>query len=161
MASLNDNVKLFVVRALACYDQPTEITRQVKEEFGLEVTRQQVAVYDPTRVAGKDLSKKWRVVFEAARKAFLEDVSTIPIASQSFRLRALNRMYEKVQGQGNVSLAAQLIEQAAKESGGAFTNKQKLDLSGNLSLTQNAQDMSDDELAAIATRSSAGVTGKA
>jgi hypothetical protein len=150
MATLKDEVKLFIVRALACFDAPTEVCRQVKEEFGIDVTKQQVSAYHPERRVGKDLSEKWRTIFAETRKAFLEDVSTIPIASQAFRLRALNRMYERVSGAGNTALAAQLIEQAAKESGGAFTNKQKVDLNANVTTTKNPQDMTDEELAAIA-----------
>jgi hypothetical protein len=122
----------------------------VKEEFGIEVTRQQVSAYDPNRRIAKDLSAKWRAVFDETRKKFLDDVSTIPIANQAFRLRALNRMYDRVQGQGNMALAAQLIEQAAKESGGAFTNRREMTGKDGAPLIppKSAQDMTDDELAA-------------
>lgn len=130
MATLNDNVKTFIVQALACYDTPSQVAEAVKETFGIVVSRQQVAVYDPECLAGKDLSKKWRALFEATRKAFLKDASSIPIANQTFRLRALNRMYQRVENQGNLVLAAQLLEQASKEVGGAFTNKQKMEHTG-------------------------------
>jgi hypothetical protein len=148
MATLNDDVKAFIVRALACFDAPTDVCRQVKEEFGIEVTRQQVSAYDPNRRIAKDLSAKWRAVFDETRKKFLDDVSTIPIANQAFRLRALNRMYDRVQGQGNMALAA--IEQAAKESGGAFTNRREMTGKDGAPLIppKSAQDMTDDELAA-------------
>lgn len=150
MAKLNDDVKAFIVRALACFDSPTDVCRQVKEEFGLDVTKQQVSAYHPERRVAKDLSEKWRTIFEETRKKFVEDVSTIPIANQAFRLRALNRMYERVQGQGNMALAAQLIEQAAKESGGAFTNRREMTGKDGTPLipTKSAQEMTDDELAA-------------
>ena len=150
MATHNDDVKAFIVRALACFDAPTDVCRQVKEEFGIEVTRQQVSAYDPNRRIAKDLSAKWRAVFDETRKKFLDDVSTIPIANQAFRLRALNRMYDRVQGQGNMALAAQLIEQAAKESGGAFTNRREMTGKDGAPLIppKSAQDMTDDELAA-------------
>ena len=116
----------------------------------IEVTRQQVSAYDPNRRIAKDLSAKWRAVFDETRKKFLDDVSTIPIANQAFRLRALNRMYDRVQGQGNMALAAQLIEQAAKESGGAFTNRREMTGKDGAPLIppKSAQDMTDDELAA-------------
>lgn len=48
MATLNDSVKQFIVQALACYDTPQQVSDTVKEEFGQEVPRQQVALYDPT-----------------------------------------------------------------------------------------------------------------
>lgn len=150
MAALNDDVKAFVVQALACFDTPTQVSTAVKEEFGLDVSRMQVSTYDPTKHMGRSLSKKWREVFSATRKAFLEDQATIPIANQNFRLRALDRLYQNAAARGNAPLAAQLIEQAAKEAGGQFTNRQRVDLNGNLSLQRNAQEMTDDELAAIA-----------
>lgn len=59
-------------------------------------------------------------------KGKMADVSTIPIAQQAYRLRVLQRSLVKVEGQGNVSMVAQLLEQAAKESGGAFTNRREL-----------------------------------
>jgi hypothetical protein len=130
MAALKEEHKLLIVQALACFDTPTQVAESVKEEFGIELTRQQVARYDPTKVAGGDLSKKLRAVFEETRKAFLESTASIPIAQQSFRLRALQRLYEKALKSGNVVLAAQYLEQAAKESGGLFTNKQRLEHAG-------------------------------
>lgn len=150
MAALKDDVKLFIVRALACFDSPTEVCRQVKEEFGIDVTKQQVSLYHPERRVAKDLSEKWRTIFAETRKTFLEDVSTIPIASQAFRLRALNRMYERVSATANTALAAQLIEQAAKESGGSFTNRREMTGKNGAPLipTKSAQEMTDDELAA-------------
>lgn len=150
MAALKDDVKAFIVRALACFDSPTDVCRQVKEEFGIEVSKQQVSLYHPERRVAKDLSEKWRTIFTETRKKFLDDVSTIPIANQAFRLRSLNRMYERVSGTGNIALAAQLIEQAAKESGGSFTNRREMTGKDGAPLipTKSAQEMTDDELAA-------------
>jgi hypothetical protein len=126
MATLNDDVKRFIVQAIACYDTPQQIVEVVKEEFGIVVSRPQVQTYDPEKAQGKALSKKWRDLFAETRKKFLDDASSIPIANQTFRLRALNRMYARAERQGNVVVAAQIIEQAAKEVGGAFTNRREL-----------------------------------
>lgn len=130
MAALNDAQKLFIVQALACHDTPKQVVEAVKQEFGIDVTPQQLQAYNPETVAGKRMSKKLKDIFEATRQRFLADISTIPIANQAFRLRALNRLYERAAGAGNSPLAAQLIEQAAKEAGGAFTNKHKLEHTG-------------------------------
>lgn len=35
MATLADDVKAFVVRALACFETATEVAKAVNEEFGL------------------------------------------------------------------------------------------------------------------------------
>lgn len=126
MATLKDDVKAFIVQALACFDTPQQVAEQVKQEFGLDITRMQASSYDPTKAMGRNLGAKWTAVFEATREKFLADTSSIPIASQTYRLRTLDRMLQRVEKQGNVVVAAQLIEQAAKEIGGAFTNKREL-----------------------------------
>ena len=126
MAALTDEVKRFAVQALACYDTPSQVQKSIKEEFGLEVTRQQLQAYDPKTVAGERMSKKLKDLFAATRTAFLDDVSTIPIAQQAFRLRSLQRLHERAVQQGNAVVAAQLLEQASKEIGGAFTNRREL-----------------------------------
>ena len=123
-------METFIVQALACFDTPNQVSIAVKEEFGLDVPRSHVQAYDPSKALAKSLGKKWRELFAATRKAFIEDQATIPIAHQNFRLRALNRMYDKAASGGNIALAAQLIEQAAKEAGDAFTNKHKLEHTG-------------------------------
>ena len=125
MTTLTEDVKAFIVQALACFDTPTQVSEAVKEEFGINVTRQQVAAYDPTKKTARGLSRKWQEIFHATRKSFLKDTAAIPIANQSFRLRALQKMYEKTSSRGNFGMAAQLIEQAAKESGGMFVSRPK------------------------------------
>jgi len=129
MAILTSEVKGFIVQALACFDTPTQVANAVKQEFNIEVTRQQVAQHDPTKSTGANLAAKWRVLFEDTRKRFREDTADIPIANRAFRLRALGRMAERAESIKNLALAAQLMEQAAKETGGAYTNKQQVDLS--------------------------------
>lgn len=126
MAALPENVKTFVVQALACYDTPSQVAAAVKEEFGLDVTRQHMGRYDPTKASNKDVSPRLRDLFHATREAFLKDTATIPIAQQAYRLRVLQRSLARVETQGNVAMTAQLLEQAAKEIGGAFTNRREI-----------------------------------
>jgi hypothetical protein len=114
------------VQALACYDTPSQVAEAVKEEFGLVLDRAHVAVYDPTKASGKDLSKKWRDLFEETRKRFRKEVAEIPIADQAYRLRQLQRMLQDAMSRKNVVLASQLLEQAAKEAGGAFSNRREI-----------------------------------
>jgi hypothetical protein len=150
MATLTDDVKTYIVQALACFDTPLQVSDAVKQEFALDVPRSHVAMYQPDRKSGKNLSQKYRELFDATRKAFLEDASTIPIANQNFRLRALDRLYQNAASRGNAALAAQLIEQAAKESGGLFTNRREMTGKNGAPLIpqKSAQEMTDDELAA-------------
>lgn len=126
MAKLKDNHKHFIVQALACYDTPSEVSAALKEEMGIDVPRMQVAQYDPTKVAGAKLARKWRDLFEDTRKKFREAVAEIPIADQAFRLRALGKIYDRHMARGNVAAAAAVLEQAAKEQGGMFTNKREV-----------------------------------
>lgn len=123
MAALKDEVKRFIVQALACFDTPSQVAEAVKQEFGLEVGRQQCAAYDPTKYVGRGLSAKWRAVFEDTRARFREETAEIPIANRAYRLRALGRMAEKAENMKNMALTAQLLEQAAKEVGDVYVNR--------------------------------------
>lgn len=123
---LNNDIRSFIVQCLACFDAPLTVVKAVQEEFGVTVTRQSIEAYDPTKRAGKDLGPKWRTIFEETRAAFLEDTSKIGISHRTVRLRALQRMAEKAETQGNMVLASSLLEQAAKEMGGMFTNRREV-----------------------------------
>jgi hypothetical protein len=123
---LSDEVKTFVVQALACFDSPSTVVDAVKAEFGDVITRQAVEGYDPNKRAGASLSQKWRELFEATRKAFLEDTSAIGISHRSVRLRKLEAQIALNEKRGNSAMVAQLLEQAAKEVGGAYTNRREL-----------------------------------
>ena len=123
MAALRDEVKLYIVNALACFDAPTIVSLAVKEEFNLDVPRQQVSLYDPGTYVGRNLSKKWRTIFEDTRAKFLAKSEDIPIANKSFRLRGLARLAEKSERVGNLRMVAEIYEQAAKEMGDAYVNR--------------------------------------
>lgn len=126
MTELNDEVKTFIVQALACFDPPSVVAAAVKEEFdGLVVSRQAVHVYDPTKRAGRDLSEKLKALFEETRKAFLEEKVVIGIAHRIARIRRYDRIADRAEAMGNLQLAAEMCERAAKEMGGAFTNKRE------------------------------------
>ncbi len=124
MATLTVTIKRYIVRALACFETPSDVAKTVKEEFGLEITRMQVHKYDPTKVMGQGLAKELKALFFSTRKDFEENVEAIPIAKQSVRLQAMNKIYQA--NPKNPMLQLQVMEQAAKELGGAFTNTRKL-----------------------------------
>jgi hypothetical protein len=127
MAALKDEVKRFIVQALACFDTPTQVVQAVKETFGVEVSRQQCEQYDPTKHAGRDLGVKWKAVFEDTRKRFREETAEIPIANRAFRLRAMNRFVERAETMKNIGLAMQILEQAAKEVGDVYVSRNRKD----------------------------------
>ncbi|MEB3843523.1 DUF2280 domain-containing protein [Pseudomonas guariconensis] len=123
MAALSNEVKAFIVQALACFDTPTQVAEAVKREFNVEVSRQQVETHDPTKRCSKTLAKRWVTLFEDTRKRFREETADIPIANRAYRLRALARMAEKVEGMRNYGLALQILEQVAKEVGDVYVNR--------------------------------------
>lgn len=130
MAKLSEAEKRFIVQALACYDTPTQVVEAVKEEFGTVMDRGHVGCYDPTKVAGKELAKKWRDLFHATREGFKREAAEIPIAQRSYRLRALQRMATKAESMKNMPLALQVLEQAAKECGDMYVNRKPSDGDG-------------------------------
>lgn len=123
MAALKNEVKSFIVQALACFDTPSQVVEAVKNEYGVVVSRQQVETHDPTKSAGKGLAVKWATLFHDTRKRFREETAEIPIANRAYRLRGLGRMAEKAENMRNLALTAQLYEQAAKEVGDVYVNR--------------------------------------
>ncbi|MBN3832946.1 DUF2280 domain-containing protein [Burkholderia sp. Ac-20344] len=130
MAALPEPIKVFVTQALACFDTPSRAAKAVRDEFGVEVSPQQCERYDPTKRAGSALSKKYREIFERTRAEFLSDTSRIGVSHRAVRLRALDRAVALAEQRGNLPLMAQLLEQAAKEAGDAFTNRRRLEHTG-------------------------------
>lgn len=130
MAALKPEVRAFIIQELACFETPSKIVESVQKEFKVQVTRQQVASHDPTKAAGKGLAKKWVDLFNDLRDRFLNEISDIPIANKAYRLRVLQRMSTTAEGMKNLGMTAQLLEQAAKEVGDAYTNKHKFEHSG-------------------------------
>ncbi|EKZ6380150.1 Uncharacterized conserved protein [Klebsiella pneumoniae] len=130
MAALKPEVRAFIVQELACFDTPSQIVESVQKEFKVQVTRQQVASHDPTKAAGKGLAQKWVDLFNRTRDRFLNEISDIPIANKAYRLRVLQRMSTTAEGMKNLGMTAQLLEQAAKEVGDAYTNKLKVESTG-------------------------------
>lgn len=123
---LTEEQKSFIVQAVACFDPPSVVVKAVKEEFGVDIIPQHVEAYNPLRRAGRDCAEKWKQLFKETREAFLKDTAQIGIANRSVRLRALERMALKAEKQGNLALAKDLHEQAAKEVGDVYTNTRKL-----------------------------------
>jgi hypothetical protein len=130
MAAITDEVKVYIVTALACFDENKQVVKDVKDRFNVTVSQQQVSAYDPSTVAGARLSKKFKELFADTRKKFLDDTSSIPIANAAVRLRILQRHVQQADQRGNTAMVASLLEQAAKETGGAFTNNRKVEASG-------------------------------
>ncbi|HFK2385106.1 TPA: DUF2280 domain-containing protein [Klebsiella pneumoniae] len=127
MAALSTEVKAFIVQSLACFESPTKVIELVKAEYGIDVSRQQVSQYTPGNAMAAKLSQKWIDLFNATRKRFQNEISDIPIANKAYRLRVLQRMSTTAENMKNIGMTAQLLEQAAKEVGEAYSNRQKVE----------------------------------
>lgn len=126
MAGLTEPEKREIVTRLACFEGISEIIADFRER-GLELHHKQVGGYDPTKSYFE--AGEWaRELFIAKRKTYVEDASAIPIANRAFRLNELQGMLQKAKRSRNWKLAADLIEQASKEVGGAYSNIRELDI---------------------------------
>jgi hypothetical protein len=123
---LSNEVKTFIVQSLACFDSPSVVAEAVKKQFGITVSRQLVENYDPNKTAGRAISERWRTLFEATRKAYLDDIANIGIVHLSVRLKVLQRLCDKAEEQGNSALVSQLLKQAALDCGGMYANRREL-----------------------------------
>lgn len=121
MRRLPEVVKRRIVEHLACYYGPAEVVELIAEEFGIDVTPRHVRAYDPTSFQCTASSRRIDL-HKATRRRFEQEVAEIPIAHRAFRLRRLQQIHEKAVETGNLRLAAEALEQAAKEVGGMFTN---------------------------------------
>ncbi|MCX0339198.1 MULTISPECIES: DUF2280 domain-containing protein [Acinetobacter] len=145
MATLKEPVKIFIVQALACRDTPQEVADLVKQEFDIEIDRMQCSSYDPTKVAGRNLSKKYVQLFNDTRQKFDEGLIDIPIASKYYRLKQYQKQLEKTK---NAKTILKILEQAAKDVGGQFTNKTEV----TSEVTQTTVTQATDEQVAEAVR---------
>lgn len=124
--ALTEEMKRQIVIELATFRSPPEIRDMLKAEHGVEIALTDIHPYDATKEwcrAGHAL----RELFHQARKEFVEGVTDQPIASQQFRLRMLHRLAQKCEARGEFAEAGKLLEQAAKECGGLFTNVRQLE----------------------------------
>ena len=137
MAALKEPVKMFIVQSLACFETPQQVVEAVKQDYGIEITRQQVALYDPTKVAGRNLSKKLKDLFDRTRKDFRENVEDIAIANKAFRLRELQKMYDD--SGRNKKTKQVLLKQAFQETDGRVTRQEVTGANGGAIKTENEQ----------------------
>lgn len=119
MKRLNGECKRFIVQALACFMSPAEIVESVKAEFNIDIDRRLVQSYDPTKSPGAErLGQPLRDLFATTRERYLSSADEIGIAHLRHRLEHLQRVLDKAEKAGNLSLILQVLEAAAKEMGG-------------------------------------------
>jgi hypothetical protein len=126
-----------VVSRFANWEQPIQIQAWLKAEHGIEVGLPALTPYNfDNPLSRANGTPEWVELFDQVRAIAVDQVAAIPIAHKARRLQISNdlieRMHAKVSTSGggvNVVMVEKILEQlqyAAKESGGAFTNRQEL-----------------------------------
>jgi hypothetical protein len=118
-----DEVKGYIAAKFGAYTPSREVQAEVKEIFGLDLTRNYLRTFnidDPTMSVR--MGKRWRIVGEEARKAFIEETAKNPAYHRAFRIERLATMADQAYQMRNFPLAARLYEQIAREAGDNFTN---------------------------------------
>jgi hypothetical protein len=120
---LTDEVKAFVVRALARYETPTRVAAFVKANFGIEIDRRQVFAYDPA--GSRRPAQRWIDLHAATRAKFMGALAEIGVAQKVVRLRMLDRFANRADENNQTERAAAFLAQAAKECGGFYERYQR------------------------------------
>lgn len=145
MAALTGPQKLAIVLALACFDSPSEVQRQLKDDFELEASLQQIRYYDPTTPQGsRELAPELRETFRRTREAFLKGREGIAIGHKVVRLRRLERLFHARRVQNSPELQLKVLEQAAKEEGEVYSNRSTVTVLRQMA--RELEELSDEEL---------------
>ncbi len=140
MSALTEEEKMFVVSQFAQFRTHAQVIEAVKETFAKEIGFTNVRAYDPASPYFS-AGDRFRALHDEMRKAFIQNVSDIPIANQSFRLAILQQGVVASVQAGKWATAAALAEQAAKEVGGVLTNQRNVSFENK----GRARDMTPDE----------------
>ncbi|KAF0621797.1 DUF2280 domain-containing protein [Acinetobacter baumannii] len=139
MAKLKKAEQLFIVRSLAQFMTPTEVVKAIKETFNITVSPQQVEAYDPTKVAGRDLRKEYKEVFESTREEYLKQpIHNISGANDIVQLKILSDLlFAKKK---NVTMTIKIVDQMQKIMKGFYEKRLEITGAGGGPLkTENTQ----------------------
>jgi|GEM_PF-1963733 len=121
--ALKEEQKIFITTRLAAFNRPSKVVKEFSEVFGERIDRRRVHYYDASCPGNTRLGQKWRKLFWSLRDEFLKRVEDIPMSYKAYRLRQLQALYEQAIDAANIPLAKELLEQAAKEMGEAYSNR--------------------------------------
>ena len=122
------DICLYVILALACFQSYARITEGVRFHFGQHITRHDIERMDPTAIAGNArLSDEMKELYADARANFIAAASEAAITDPMYRVFQLQELYDAARGTQDIELARKILESAAKETGGVFTNKLKVE----------------------------------
>jgi hypothetical protein len=124
--TLPHKVQKFIVEQNACDEKPSDVVKAVKEEFGVDVTRQAVERYDPTKAYGAHLRQALVDYYWEVREKYEQQEEKRGIGSISYRLRRLGVLERTAFARGNSLEARECMKQAAEDKGGKYTNRREM-----------------------------------
>jgi hypothetical protein len=127
VARFSEQEKATMARLFGRFYTPSQVAEAVSEAWGRPVDRRETDRYNP---ANARCSAKWLEVAAAERARFLKEEEEQPLFHRPFRLAILQRTLEH-EGNRNPVLRLAILEQAAKEVGGKYTNIQEVTDSSN------------------------------
>ncbi|RZF29960.1 DUF2280 domain-containing protein [Paraburkholderia sp. UYCP14C] len=107
-----------IVIALAQGMTTSEVIADVREVFGVEVSKQLVVRNNPSRASGAHLSKELRELFETVRAKTVEDLEALPMAYRATRILALQRLHAESVEQRDRKNALKALDQIRVEMDG-------------------------------------------
>lgn len=140
-------VKVEIVRQLACYATNAEVREYIEENYGTQVSAAYVSRHHPANKTSAGMGQELIDLFWETRDQFQRGLDDCGIVYRAYRLRKLDEMCRKAIDTKNFSLAAQLMEQAAKEMGGAFESRKNQG-----AITLETLQTAIDKLAAVVVR---------
>jgi hypothetical protein len=139
MAKLKKAEQLYIVRSLAQFMTPTEVVKDIKEKFNIDVSPQQVEAYDPTKVAGRDLRQEYKDAFEVTRGEYLKQpIHNISGANDIVQLKILSDLLWNKKS--NVTMTIKIVDQMQKIMKGFYEKRVEITGAGGGAIkTENTQ----------------------
>lgn len=138
--------KIYIVRALACRERPTEILAGLEEMFNVTVDRKALCHYDPRINAQLDADLK--ELYKTTAAEFWHKKNFEALNNLNYRQHLRMEIYEAA-GR-NLKLKLEIIEAAAKDEGGLFSNRRELTGAEGAPLVNlNVATASPEELAVL------------
>lgn len=113
----------FIVTCLAHFYTTDEVLDRFALEFGKHIDRKTCNKLNPQLKSSRNLDSKWVDLFHVERAGYVEQEQHIPIANRAVRLRRYEEEYHDAE---DTNTRLKILEQAAKEVGGLYTNKTEI-----------------------------------
>lgn len=146
---LPEHVKVFIVARYATFHSATDIQKEVKDEYGLEIEIGRIDFYngDRQQFRKSQMSIELQAAFAKIRADYMNELERIPIAHRTHRLKLMNDIVTAQLEKGaraNAPLVLKALEQAAREVGNQFTNA--VEVKGRVAHSHRAAPEDEEEV---------------